>query len=99
VADVIVSKLVDHLPLYRQEKRYARQGFSLARSTLCGWLAEAAHVLTPLWRLLRERVLASNIVNTDDTPVPVQVLSPVENGGASRGKTRVKMAAHMRAVR
>ena len=72
MADVIVSKLVDHLPLYRQEKRYARQGFSLARSTLCGWLAEAAHVLTPLWRLLRERVLASNIVNTDDTPVPVQ---------------------------
>lgn len=72
VADVIVSKLVDHLPLYRQEQRYARQGFSLARSTLCGWLAEAAHVLTPLWRLLRERVLASNIVNTDDTPIPVQ---------------------------
>ena len=72
VADVIVSKLVDHLPLYRQEQRYARQGFSIARSTLCGWLAEAAHVLTPLWRLLRERVLASNIVNTDDTPVPVQ---------------------------
>ena len=72
VADVIVSKLVDHLPLYRQEKRYARQGLSIARSTLCGWLAEAAHVLTPLWRLLRERVLASNIVNTDDKPVPVQ---------------------------
>lgn len=39
VADVIVSKLVDHLPLYRQEQRYARQGFSLARSTLRGWLA------------------------------------------------------------
>ena len=38
VADVIVSKLVDHLPLYRQEQRYARQGFSIARSTLCGWL-------------------------------------------------------------
>lgn len=72
VADVIVSKLVDHLPLYRQEQRYARQGFPLARSTLCGWLAEAADVLTPLSRLLKERVLAANIVNTDDTPVPVQ---------------------------
>ena len=36
VADVIVSKLVDHLPLYRQEQRYARQGFAIARSTLCG---------------------------------------------------------------
>lgn len=72
VADVIVSKLVDHLPLYRQEQRYARQGFPIARSTLCGWLAEAADVLTPLWLLLQKRVLSSNIVNTDDTPVPVQ---------------------------
>lgn len=72
VADVIVSKLVDHLPLYRQEQRYARQGFPIARSTLCGWLAEAADVLTPLWQLLKERVLAASIVNTDDTPVPVQ---------------------------
>ena len=35
VADVIVSKLVDHLPLYRQEQRYARQGFSIARSRAC----------------------------------------------------------------
>ena len=72
VADVIVSKLVDHLPLYRQEQRYARQGFPIARSTLCGWLAEAAEVLTPLWHVLKERVLAADIVNTDDTPVPVQ---------------------------
>lgn len=72
VADAIVSKLVDHLPLYRQEQRYARQGFPIARSTLCGWLAEAADVLTPLWRSLKEKVLSANIVNTDDTPVPVQ---------------------------
>lgn len=36
VADVIVSKLVDHLPQYRQEQRYSRQGFPIARSTLCG---------------------------------------------------------------
>ncbi len=57
VADVIVSKLVDHLPLYRQEQRYARQGFPIARSTLCGWLAEAADVLTPLWHVLKKRVL------------------------------------------
>jgi transposase len=72
VADVIVSKLVDHLPLYRQEQRYARQGFPIARSTLCGWLAEAAEGLTPLWHVLKERVLSADIANTDDTPVPVQ---------------------------
>jgi transposase len=72
VADVVVSKLVDHLPLYRQEQRYTRQGFPIARSTLCGWLAEAADVLTPLWHRLKQQILAANIVNTDDTPVPVQ---------------------------
>jgi transposase len=72
VADVIVSKLVDHLPLYRQEKRYSRQGVEIARSTLCGWLAEAADVLTPLYRLLKARVLSAPVVHTDDTPIPVQ---------------------------
>jgi transposase len=72
VADVVVSKLVDHLPLYRQERRYARQGFPIARSTLCGWLAEAADVLTPLCQLLKARVLAAKVVHTDDTPIPVR---------------------------
>jgi len=72
VADVIVSKCVDHLPLYRQEKRYARQGVDLSRSTLCGWLADAAAALDPLYRLLEARVLAAKAVHTDDTPVPVQ---------------------------
>jgi transposase len=72
VADVIVSKLVDHMPLYRQEHRYARQGFPIARSTLCGWLAEAAEVLAPLYAALKARVLAAKVVHTDDTPVPVQ---------------------------
>jgi transposase len=72
VADVIVSKCVDHLPLYRQEKRYARQGVDLSRSTLCGWLADAAAALDPLYRLLKTRVLAAKVVHTDDTPIPVQ---------------------------
>jgi transposase len=72
VADVIVSKLVDHLPLYRQEHRYARQGFPIARSTLCGWLADAADVLTPLWQVLKQKVLSAKVVHTDDTPIPVQ---------------------------
>jgi transposase len=72
VADVVVSKCVDHLPLYRQKQRYARQGVELSRSTLCGWLAEAADVLTPLDLLLKARVLSAKVVHTDDTPIPVQ---------------------------
>ena len=72
IADVIVSKCVDHLPLYRQEKRYARQGIELSRSTLCGWLTGAADALTSLYLLHAARVLAAPVVHTDDTPIPVQ---------------------------
>lgn len=72
VADVVVAKCVDHMPIYRQEKRYARQGVELSRSTLCGWLSEAADALTPLCQRLKARVLATPVLHTDDTPIPVQ---------------------------
>ena len=72
IADVVVAKLVDHLPLYRQEKRYARQGVPLSRSTLCEWMADTATVLAPLYALLKARVVGQAVVHTDDTPVPVQ---------------------------
>ena len=51
VADVIVSKMVDHMPLYRLEKRHSRQGVNLSRSTMCGWLREASVVLEPLYKV------------------------------------------------
>ena len=57
---------------YRQEQRYARQRVELSRSTLCGWLAETAEVLAPLYALLKTRVLSAKVVHTDDTPIPVQ---------------------------
>ncbi|QVL33839.1 transposase [Telmatocola sphagniphila] len=69
IADVIVSKLVDHLPLYRQEQRYARQGVEIARSTLCVWLADAAEVLHPLYQLMKADLLNAPILHTDDTTV------------------------------
>jgi transposase len=72
IADVIISKMVDHMPLYRQEKRHSRQGVDLSRSTMCGWMQDAAVVLEPLYELLKNRVLAENVVHTDDTPIPVQ---------------------------
>ncbi|QVL33917.1 IS66 family transposase [Telmatocola sphagniphila] len=72
IADVIVSKLVDHLPLYRQEQRYARQGVEIARSTLCGWLADTAEVLHPLYQLMKADLILAPNLHTDDTTVPVQ---------------------------
>lgn len=72
LAQVIVSKYGDHLPLYRLERIFARQGVHFARQTLCDWCAGCATALTPLWELIREEVLASFVIHTDDTPVKVR---------------------------
>jgi transposase len=48
VAQVLVSKYADHLPLYRQAQIYARQGVELDRSTLADWVGRAAFMLRPI---------------------------------------------------
>lgn len=71
LAHVAVSKFGDHLPLHRQEEIFRRQGVELARQTLCDWMRECAELVSPLYELMKQRVLASKAVQTDDTPVPV----------------------------
>ena len=71
LAYVIVSKLGDHLPLYRLEHIFQRQQLSIARSTMAAWLAAAAELVRPLIERMGERVRASKVVHTDDTRVPI----------------------------
>jgi transposase len=71
LAHVVTSKLADHLPLYWLEQIFARQQVHVSRSTLCGWMAAAARVVEPLYKLLCDRVRQSDVIHTDDTTVPV----------------------------
>jgi transposase len=48
LAQVIVAKFADHLPLHRQAKMFARHGVELPDQTLCGWMAQCAQLLEPL---------------------------------------------------
>ncbi len=70
LAHLVTCKYADHLPLHRLEGIVARSGVTLARSTLCGWMAQAAALLTPLVGLMRTRLLQSRVIHSDDTPVP-----------------------------
>jgi len=79
VAQVVTSKVADHLPLYRQQDVLARSGLELSRSTLCGIMAGAAELLAPLAALLRHRVLAGWFLGADDTPV--RLLDPTHPEG------------------
>jgi transposase len=72
LAQIIVDKHQDHIPLNRSEQRYVRLGAPLRRSTMCDWMAAAAVLLTPLWALLRDWVLQSKVLHTDDTTVAVR---------------------------
>jgi len=72
LAQVIVSKYADHLPLYRQERIFARHGVELSRQTTCGWMAVCADLLEPIWKAMLGRILQSRVIQTDDTPVRAQ---------------------------
>jgi transposase len=71
LAQVIVSKVADHLPVHRQVKIFRRFGLDLSDQTLCGWLRQSAELLEPLYQQLKRFVLGSKVVGTDDTPVKV----------------------------
>lgn len=80
VAQVLVSKYADHLPLYRQAQIFARQGVTLDRSTLADWVGRAAFLLRPVHERLLERLKASSKLFADETTAPV--LDP------GRGRTK-----------
>jgi transposase len=69
LAHVIVSKMVDHLPLHRQESILSRHRWDVRRSTLCDHLQKCGHLLTPLYDLMRLRLLQSFAIHADDTPL------------------------------
>jgi transposase len=68
VAHVVVSKIADHLPLYRQQDILARSGLELSRSTLCAIMASAGELALPLAGWMIQRLLATDLLGADDTP-------------------------------
>lgn len=72
LAQVIVSKYWDHLPLYRQEGIFARLGWNVSRSTLGDMVMKSADVLAPIYLLMCGRVRQSAALHTDDTTVTLQ---------------------------
>lgn len=80
IAQLLVAKYADHLPLYRQAQIYARQGIQLDRSTLADWVGRAAWYLRPWRDHVLERLQRSERLFADETTAPV--LDP------GRGRTK-----------
>lgn len=74
LAQVLVAKYSDHLPLYRQERIFGRAGLALARSTLAQWVGICGVQLQPLVDALKGEILSHSVLHADETPV--QMLKP-----------------------
>lgn len=80
LANVLVSKYCDHIPLHRLSRIYGRDGVVIDRSTMAGWVGQSEKLFDPLVAALGRYTLAGEKVHADDTPVAV--LDP------GRGRTK-----------
>jgi transposase len=69
LAQVLVAKYLDHLPLYRQESIFGRAGLPIPRSTLAAWVGQCGVQLQPLVDALRAELLGRPVLHADETPV------------------------------
>jgi transposase len=80
LAQVVVAKHDDHLPLYRQTEIYARSGVHIPRSSMAQWVGICGVRLAPLADALKHFILGHGVIHADETPV--KLLAP------GQGKTR-----------
>lgn len=83
IAQVMLSKYDDHLPLYRQEQQFARLGVNFPRQMLCDWVEHGARWLQPVVRQMKAELLAGDYLQVDETPV--KVMDPEVKGKCATG--------------
>jgi transposase len=83
LAQIVIDKYVDHLPVYRQVQRFEREGMKLPVSTLADWISGTCRLLEPLYEVHRNQVLSSDYLQADETPI--KVLDKNKKGATHRG--------------
>jgi transposase len=84
LAQVLVAKYLDHLPLYRQEAIFERAGHLIARSTLAQWVGECGAQLQPLVDALAAELLRQPVLHADETPVAMLKPANLRDGKTHR---------------
>jgi transposase len=83
LAQTIIDKYVDHLPLYRQQQRFARENITIPYSTLTDWVHNTCRLIEPLYEALKGEVKASDYLHADETPI--KVMDKDKKGETHRG--------------
>lgn len=83
LAQIVIDKYVDHLPVYRQVQRFEREGMKLPISTLADWISGTCDLLEPLYAVHRKQVLNTGYLQADEAPI--KVLDKAKKGTTHRG--------------
>ena len=83
LAQVLVDKYMDHLPLHRQLQRFARVGLVIAQSTINGWVKNTLLLFIALYELHKQQILNSGYLNVDETGI--RVLDDDKKGKSHKG--------------
>jgi transposase len=83
LSHIIVSKFADHLPLYRQNGIFEREGVDIPRATQTSWVLQTYEAIQLLGEELKKAVLESEVLFTDDSIIPLQVKG---NGRVKKGR-------------
>jgi transposase len=83
LAQIVIDKYVDHLPLYRQIQRFERNGVKLSDSTLSSWISAVCKLLMPLYTALKMEILNSGYIHADETTI--KVLDNTKKGTTHHG--------------
>lgn len=96
MAQILVDKFVDHLPLFRQNERFKREGVNIPSSTMSRWVGKACEKIEPLGVKLHELVLQSGYLEADETTI--KVLDKDKKGKAHLGYYWVYRAPELNLV-
>lgn len=83
LAQIVIDKYCDHLPLHRQQQRFSREGINIPYSTITDWVSNTCKLITPLYEALQKEVLASDYLHADESPI--KVLDRDKKGETHRG--------------
>jgi transposase len=71
MAQILIDKFVDHMPLFRQNERFRREGINIPSSTMSGWVAKGCQKIEPVGLKLSEAILKSGYLQADETTIKV----------------------------
>lgn len=80
LAEIITRKFVDHLPLYRIAEGLSRAGIVIGRRLLSQWVVAAGLALRPLYDAMKKRILLSDRLHIDESPVDIFDSPKVKQG-------------------